>query len=53
METQRKIAQEVFDALIDDAIEDLRHSGLDNEEILSIIEEEFGLPYARKFCEKA
>lgn len=52
METQREMPQEVFDSLIDEAIEDLRRSGLDNEEIFSIIKEHFGRRYARKFCEE-
>ena len=38
MEKQAEIAEEVFNALFEGAIEDLRRSGLDRAEILSIIE---------------
>ena len=47
------MAQELFDATVDGAIEDLRKSGLDIEEIFHIIEQQFGLLYARKFCDEA
>ncbi len=50
MEKQREMAREIFDALVERAIEDLRMSGLDNDEIFLICKDQFGLQYARKFC---
>jgi hypothetical protein len=50
MENQREITKNVFDAMVHGAIEDLRKSGLDDEEIFLIIEEQFGPRYAREFC---
>ena len=44
------MAQEVFDAMVDAAIEDLRKSGLDMKEIFTIIRDLLGLRYANKFC---
>ena len=52
MEGQKEITKKVFDAMVHGAIEDLRKSGLDNEEIFLIIEEQFGLRYAREFCKQ-
>ncbi|UCF83592.1 MAG: hypothetical protein JSV50_20900 [Desulfobacteraceae bacterium] len=49
MENQKEITKKLFDAMVHGAIEDLRKSGLDNEEIFLIIEEQFGLRYAREF----
>ena len=53
METRPEIPQVLFDAMLDEALEDLCRSGLDREEIISIIEEQFGLPFARRFRDKA
>jgi hypothetical protein len=50
MENKKVMAQEVFDAMVDAAIEDLRKSGLDMKEIFSIIKDYFGLRYADRFC---
>ena len=50
MENENVMAQEVFDAMVDAAIEDLRKSGLDMKEIFSIIKDHLGLRYADKFC---
>jgi hypothetical protein len=47
---KREIAEEVFAAMLDQAIEDLKLSGLDTGEIYSIVEENFGSAYARRFC---
>ncbi len=49
METQPEISKEFFDAMLDEAIEDLCRSGLGREEIINIIERQFGHQYARKF----
>ena len=53
METQPEISKEFFDAMLDEAIKDLFRSGLDREEIIGIIEEQFGLAYARRFRKDA
>lgn len=45
------IAQEVFDALVDDAIDDLRKAGLSPKDIFGIVENHFGEKYAQRFCE--
>ena len=50
MENKNVMAQEIFDAMVDEAIEDLRKSGLDIKEIFSIIKDHIGLRYANKFC---
>lgn len=50
MREKREMAEEVFAAMLDQAIEDLKLSGLDPGEIYSIIEENFGMAYARRFC---
>ena len=52
METQPEISKEFFDAMLDEAIEDLCRSGLSRDEIIGIIEKQFGLPYARRFGDK-
>ena len=53
METRPEIPQVLFDAMLDDALEDLCRSGLDREEIIGIIEEQFGLVYVRRFKDRA
>lgn len=50
MPEKREISEEVFAAMLDQAIEDLKLSGLDPGEIYSIVEENFGIAYARRFC---
>jgi hypothetical protein len=45
------IAQDFFDALVDDAIDDLRKSGLPPKDILGIVERHFGEKYAQRFCQ--
>lgn len=50
MPEKREISEEVFAAMLDQAIEDLKLSGLDPGEIYSIVEENFGPTYARRFC---
>ncbi len=50
MPKQLEIPEEVFEAMLYEAIEDLRKSGLDPGEIFFIIEEHFGRTYACKFC---
>ena len=51
MKTQPEISQVFFDAMLDEAIEDLCRSGLSRDEIIGIIEKQFGIPYARRFRE--
>ncbi len=53
METQPEISQVLFDAMLDEAIEDLCRSGLGREAIINIIEKQFGLSYAKRFRDKA
>ena len=52
MEKQKEITKKFFDGMVHGAIEDLRKSGLDDEEIFLIIEEQFGPGYAREFCKQ-
>ena len=44
------IAQDFFDILVDDAIEDLRKAGLSPKDIFGIVERQFGEKYAQRFC---
>jgi hypothetical protein len=46
---QQVIAEEVFEAMLDGAIDDLKLSGLSEDEMFSIVENNFGLKYAEKF----
>ena len=41
MSKKRVISEEVFAAMLDQAIEDLKQSGLDAGEVFSIVEREF------------
>ena len=50
MSKKKVISEEVFAAMLDQAIEDLKLSGLDAGEVFSIVEENFGVSYARSFC---
>jgi hypothetical protein len=50
MQETRLISQEIFDAMVDGAIDDLRRSGVGQAEIYRIVEDQFGLRYARMFC---
>ncbi len=50
MKDKKEMSEELFAAMLDQAIEDLKLSGLDAGEIYSIVEENFGLAYARRFC---
>jgi len=52
VEKQAEIEEEVFDALVEGPVEDLRRSGLDRAEIFFIIEEQFGPRYVHKSCEE-
>ena len=51
-ETQRIFPQEFFDDLFLEAVGDLRKSGFKEEEVFSIINNQFGINYARRFCGK-
>ena len=53
METRPEIPQVLFDAMLDEALEDLCRSGLGREEIINIIEKQFGHQYARRFKDRA
>lgn len=48
--TKRIMAQEIFEAMVDGAIDDLRKSGLEAREIFRIVEENFGRHYALMLC---
>ena len=50
MPKKMEIAEEVFAAMLDLAIEDLKMSGLDAGEVFSIVEANFGSVYANRFC---
>ncbi len=50
MSKKMEMAEEVFDAMLDLAIEDLKMSGLDAAEVFSIVEANFGIVYANRFC---
>ena len=45
-----EIALEDFDDMVKEAIDDLRKSGLDNDEIFRIIKDLFGSRYSNKLC---
>ena len=47
---KRVMAQEIFDAMVDGAIEDLKRAGLTAKEVYSIVENHFGQRYAEEFC---
>jgi len=47
------MSEEIFAAMLDHAIQDLRDSGMDPGEIFAVVEECFGSAYARRFCRKA
>ena len=53
MSKQKVMSEEVFEAMLDQAIEDLHNSGLDASEVFTIVEEQFGNGYARRFCNKS
>lgn len=44
------MSEEVFAAMLDHAIQDLRDSGMDPCEIFAVVNECFGSAYARRFC---
>jgi len=50
MSKQKVMSEEVFEAMLDQAIEDLHNSALDASEVFTIVEEQFGNGYARRFC---
>jgi hypothetical protein len=53
MEKQNQIQKDFFDTMINDAIEDLRKSGLEDEAIITIINQEFGPRYVHHLFEVA
>jgi len=46
------MAEEVFAAMLDQAIHDLRKSGMGTGEMFAIVKEWFGSAYAHRFCKK-
>ena len=52
METRPEIPQELFDTMLDEAIEDLCRSGLSRDEIINLIEKQFGHQYAGRFKDR-
>jgi hypothetical protein len=48
--SDRVMSQEIFDAMVDGAIDDLKQSGLNSGQIHSIVKAQLGASYARKFC---
>ena len=48
--TQRIFPQEIFDVMFLEAVKDLRKSGFKEEEVFSIIEDQFGVTFAQRFC---
>ncbi|MDQ1333921.1 MAG: hypothetical protein QG552_871 [Thermodesulfobacteriota bacterium] len=52
MSKKQVMSEEVFLAMLCQAIEDLRDSGMDPGEIFAVVEECFGNAYARRFCRK-
>jgi len=44
------MSEEVFSAMLNQAIQDLRDSGMDPTEIFAVVEECFGISYAERFC---
>ena len=52
MSKKQVMSEEVFAAMVYEAIQDLQLSGMDTGEIFIIVEECFGNAYARRFCEK-
>jgi hypothetical protein len=53
MSKQLVISEEAFEAMLAQAIEDLQNSGLDANEVFTIVQEYFGNAYARRFCNKS
>jgi len=50
MSRETVMSEEVFSAMLDQAIQDLRDSGMDPAEIFAVVEECFGIAYAQRFC---
>ena len=48
-----EMPQETFDSLVQEAIADLLRSGLEKDEFIRILEEQFGREYVRKFYGEA
>lgn len=53
MQTQKTFPQDLFDALANEAIEDLCKTGLDDEEIFQILEDFLGYQFAQRFDKKS
>ena len=53
MSKQKVMSKEIFEAMLDQAIKDLQNSGLNANEVFTIIEEQFGNGYAMRFCSKS
>jgi len=50
-EKHNQIEKDFFDTMINDAIEDLRKSGLEDKAIITIISQEFGTRYLHHLLE--
>ena len=50
MSKKIEMAEEVFAAMLDQAIDDLKKSGLDAGQVFTIVKENFGNVYANRFC---
>jgi len=47
------MSEDVFAAMLDHAIQDLKDSGMDPGEIFAVVEECFGSAFADRFCRQA
>lgn len=52
MQKHKLFPQDLFDALADDAIEDLCNTGLAHEEIFQILKDFLGPQFAQRFIKK-
>jgi len=53
MEKNNQIEKDLLDTMINDAIENLSKSGLEDEAIITIISQQFGTQYLHHFLEAA
>ncbi|MCD6306042.1 MAG: hypothetical protein J7M32_07115 [Deltaproteobacteria bacterium] len=47
------MAEELFAVMLEQAVQDLRKSGMDKDEIFTVVEEWFGSAYACRFCKNS
>ncbi len=48
--SEKIMAQEVFDAMVVGAVDDLKASGLTPDQIYAVVEAQLGSRYAKRFC---